>query len=274
MGTKPDRMVGVNGVEIAVDDRGAGGVPLVLVHGFTGSRLDFADVIDELATDRRVVAWDHRGHADSTNTADRASYTFDQLVADMAAVIDELDLARFDLLGHSMGGIVSMQYALAHLERVRSLILMDTLATPDVIPPELFQLMIDNARQKGMDGVCEEMLEFETTQQRVPAANHEAVLERTRYKLTNMDLDAFTALGEALMAFPPLLERLRSEIHCPTTVLVGENDTGLLGAAADMATAIDGAVEVVIEDAAHSPQEENPPAWLAAVRAHLIRADA
>ena len=81
---EPDRRVMVNGVEIAVDDRspgddGSNGLPLVLVHGFTGGRVDFADVIDELATDRRVVAWDHRGHADSTNTGDPATYTLDQL---------------------------------------------------------------------------------------------------------------------------------------------------------------------------------------------------
>jgi len=42
----------------------------VLVHGFTGARIDWTDVIDDLARDRRVVAWTHRGHGDSTNTAD------------------------------------------------------------------------------------------------------------------------------------------------------------------------------------------------------------
>ena len=88
----PDQVIAVNGVELAVDDRASARrgqrLPLVLVHGFTGGRVDFADVIDDLARDRRVVAWDHRGHADSTNTGDPATYTFDQLADDAAGVLD------------------------------------------------------------------------------------------------------------------------------------------------------------------------------------------
>ena len=60
----PDRRVEVGGVSLACDVRGQGGTPLVLVHGFTGGRIDFADVIDELADARQVVAHDNRGHAD------------------------------------------------------------------------------------------------------------------------------------------------------------------------------------------------------------------
>ncbi len=271
MVNEPDRIVGVNGIKIAVDDRGSGGVPLVLVHGFTGSRIDFADVIDELATDRRVVAWDHRGHADSTNTGDLGTYTFDQLSADMEAVVDELDLERFDLLGHSMGGIVAMMYVLAQPDRVRSLILMDTLATPDAIPVEIIQLMVDTARDGGMDLVLEQTLEYESAGQRVAAERHDVMLERVRHKLTNMDLEAYLGLGHELISFDPLLDRLRAEVRCPTTVIVGENDIGLRRATTAMLQAIDGSVEVIIPDAAHSPQEENPPAWIAAVRDHLKR---
>ena len=273
MVNQPDRIVGVNGIKIAVDDRGSGAVPLVLVHGFTGSRLDFADVIDELATDRRVVAWDHRGHADSTNTGERDTYTYDQLLTDMEAVVDELGLEVFDLLGHSMGGIVAMRYVLANPKRVRSLILMDTLATPDAIPIEFIQLMIDTARDGGMQVVLERTLDFESGGHRVPAENHDVMLERIRHKLTNMDLEAYLGFGHELTTFDPMLDRLRTEVHCPTTVIVGENDVGLRRAATAMVEAIDGSVKVVIPNAAHSPQEENASAWLAAVRDHLIRVE-
>src|SRR4051794_38444618 len=70
METQPDRWVSVNGVRLAVDDRQHGGdaTPLVLVHGFTGGRVDFADVIDALAADRRVVARGPPGPAPLTET--------------------------------------------------------------------------------------------------------------------------------------------------------------------------------------------------------------
>ncbi len=68
---------------------------------------------------RRVLTLEHRGHGHSTNTGDAPTYTFDQLVLDLTAVVDALDLDRFDLLGHSMGGTAATRYALAHPERLR-----------------------------------------------------------------------------------------------------------------------------------------------------------
>ena len=58
------------------------GFPLVLVHGFSGSSLDWADVVEPLARGRSVVTFDHRGHGGSPVTGDAATYTFDQLVTD------------------------------------------------------------------------------------------------------------------------------------------------------------------------------------------------
>jgi pimeloyl-ACP methyl ester carboxylesterase len=124
-----------------------------------------------------------------------------------------------------------------------------------------------------MEGVAERMVEYERAQPRVSPDRVPLMLERARYKLTSMDLDSYTAFAGCLTTFDPMLERLAAEIRCPTTVLIGENDAGLRAAAREMTDAIDGAVEVVIPDAAHSPQEENPEAWLAAVRTHLARAD-
>ena len=120
------QQVEVGEVVLRYDELGTGDPPLLLLHGFTGAAVDFVDVAPELARDRRVVLYDQRGHGDSTNTGDASTYTFDQLTADLAGFVAARDLAPFDLLGHSMGGIISMRYVLAHPERVRSLVLMDT----------------------------------------------------------------------------------------------------------------------------------------------------
>src|SRR4051794_26248626 len=191
MQTQPDRWVSVNGVRLAVDDRGAGGAatPLVLVHGFTGGRVDFADVIDALAADRRVVAWDHRGHADSTNTGDPSTYTFDQLVDDMAAAVDDLGLERFHLLGHSMGGIVAQRYVLASPERVASLILMDTGGEAmKGIPPEWIDATVTRGRTEGMGAVAEFMAGFADSAFTGPADAKPRVIARLRHKLSHMDV--------------------------------------------------------------------------------------
>src|SRR3954447_14134296 len=106
-------------------DDGAGD-PLLLLHGFTGSKLDFHDQIGWFTDRRRVLAPDQRGHGESTNLARADAYALDILVDDLAGFLDALDVARCDLLGHSMGGMVAMRFALLHPTRLRSLILMDT----------------------------------------------------------------------------------------------------------------------------------------------------
>jgi pimeloyl-ACP methyl ester carboxylesterase len=270
----PDRVVSVNGVDLAVDDRGqgaAGADPLVLVHGFTGGRVDFADVIDTLAEDRRVVAWDHRGHADSTNTGDPATYTFDQLADDMASVLDELGIDSFHLLGHSMGGVVAQRYVLGHPAQVRSLILMDTAGEAmRAIPPELIEATVARGRAEGMAAVAETMRQMLATAP-MPAESRERILERLVHKLSNMDVEAFDALGQALGEYPSMLGRLGVEVTVPVTVIVGAEDLGLRPAADALHEAIPHSNLAVIPDAAHSPQDENPDAWLAAVRGHLAR---
>ncbi len=262
----------VGEVELSVATHGDGGDAgraLVLLHGFTGAADDWSGVVDELAADRRVVTVEHRGHGDSTNTGDAATYSFDQLVTDFAAVADALVLDRFDLLGHSMGGIVAMRYALAHPDRLRSLLLMDTggAASPEGGAMEAFMRAgFTLARDGGMPAVFDAISPHLGEGAEADAAR--AVL---RGKYERMDPVAFFTLGEELLTHPSVLDRLAG-LDLPTTVLVGESD-GLRPEADALAATIPGAVLRVIPDAAHSPQVENRTAWLEVVREHLARLD-
>lgn len=252
------------GVSIAVGDHGdPAGDPLLLVHGFTGSSTDFAGVVPGLVEGRRVLTVDHRGHGDSTNTGDAASYTFDQLATDLAAVVEALGLDRFDLLGHSMGGIVSMRYLLAspaHEARVRSLVLMDTGAGADDMGGVAgwFAAGIDQVRANGLLALLEVVAPM------VPEADR----AHLRGNWSRMDGVAFCELGVELTTHPSMLDRL-ARIAIPTTVLVGELDAGLRGASDALAATIPGASLVVIDGAGHSPQIDRPDEWTAAVLAHL-----
>jgi pimeloyl-ACP methyl ester carboxylesterase len=244
------------------------GFPLLLVHGFTGSSLDWTDVVEPLARDRQVVTLDHRGHGKSPNTGDAPTYNFDQLVADMTRLVDRLGLERFDLLGHSMGGVVAMRYTLRHPERVRSLILMDTAAGAQPGAADLLRGGFELVRTQGMLALYEVIQPFLGTGERA-----DVMRARQRTKLEQMDPVAFTGLGEELLTYPSVLEQLAT-LDLPTTVIVGENDSGLRAAADALGATIPRAELVVVPDAAHSPQDENRDAWLAAVEAHLTRADA
>ncbi len=261
-------------VEIEVEEAGDGERPFVLVHGFTGSRDDFDEVIPPLADLGRTLALDQRGHGGSTNSGDESDYTLDGLALDLDAALSALDLPPCDLLGHSMGGMVALRFALAQPDRVRSLILMDTVGRPFRFVPSP---VVDASRKAiaaaGMQGLYNGMRAV--PRPRAPAQvaceeqmGTERFWARIEAKLLGMDPAAYLGLGD--QAFDGVLERL-GEIRCPTTVIVGEQDVFFREPSNELEAGIAGARQVVIPDAAHSPQMENRAAWLDAVREHLTR---
>ena len=259
-----------DGVELHYAEQGSGDPPLLLLHGFTGSSIDWADVVDDLAADRRVVTYDQRGHGDSTNTGAADSYTFKRLVADLHHVIVDQALAPLDLLGHSMGGIVSMQFEIAHPELLRSLILMDTAGAPaGGIASTFIDMVMNTARENGMTAVADMFVRFLEQQ---PQAPRPEVIARVRRKMSSMDVEAFAAFANELNIYDSMIDDL-AKLDMPVTVIVGENDTGLRPGADALAATIPGAELVVIDGAGHSPQEDKPQEWVAAVKAHFARVD-
>lgn len=258
-------VVAVNGVDLAYDRRGEG-EPFVLVHGWTGSGRGWNGVVDHLAKSNSVVTYDQRGHGRSTNTGDLKTYTFDQLVDDFVDLVDGIDLDPFHLLGHSMGGIVAMRYALEHQAQIRSLVLMDTGAGAAPGAADVMQPLIDIVRVGGTSAYYEAARDYVAGS----SANGERALADFKTDIAAVDPAAFIAFAEQLSTFESVLDQL-SRLSLPTTVIVGENDVNLLPAADDLVSTIPGSVLDVIPDAAHLPHLENREGWLAAVDRHLAR---
>jgi pimeloyl-ACP methyl ester carboxylesterase len=271
------RHVAVGPLEIEYDDVGRGDRAFVLVHGFTGSRDDWADVLDELAPLGRTLAPDQRGHGGTTNPGVADGYTFEQLVADLAGFLDAVGAPRVDLLGHSLGGMVAQRFALEHPERLASLVLMDTAPGPlQVLPPGALEAAARIARESGTGALVPVMRQMAATDEKRPAATRrceeamgpERFWERIQRKMDAMDPEAFACLAALLGDHPATLPRL-AEIACPTLVMVGAEDAPFLAASRALAAGIPRARLEVIRDAAHSPQLENRDAWLDAIRRHL-----
>jgi pimeloyl-ACP methyl ester carboxylesterase len=277
------RKIGVRGIEIEVEEAGQGERAFVLVHGFTGSRDDFREQMAPLSELGRTLAIDQRGHGGSTNSGKPEDYALANLVQDLLGAFDALQLPRADLLGHSLGGVVALHFTLAHPERVASLILMDTSPVPIKMRfSESARAGIAAfAREHGMGALAKRMREMAAANPATPPSARrteermgaDAFWQRIERKLENMDPVAWDSISRAFPEFPSLVSRL-SEVRCPTTVLVGAEDLPFLKPSDELERGIPHARRVTIPDAAHSPQLENPPAWLEAVRAHLARARA
>jgi pimeloyl-ACP methyl ester carboxylesterase len=273
------KRVSVHGIEMAYEEVGTGTRPLVVVHGFTGSRRDFAWRRADLAKLGRTIFPDLRGHGESTNTGDPAAYTLEQVADDLVAFFDALGIESCDLLGHSMGGMAALRVALATPHRVASLVLMDTSAhCPSAIPRDVIELAARIAREAGPRKLVEIMRERAPTEpsrtaadRRVEAAWGEGYWTEWRYpNFEALDPEVYGAFGAAILDQASLAPRL-GEIRCPTLVMVGEGDTNFLPAADELAAGIPGARRVDVPDAGHQPQFENPEAWTAAIREHLAR---
>ncbi len=270
--------VEADGLEIVYDEIGAGTRSFVLVHGYSGCRHDFEAAYPRLAALGRVLIPDLPGHGDSARGEPEA-YTLETGVAGLLAFLDALSIERCDLLGHSMGGMLALRLALAHPERVASLVLMNTTPrAPEGLDLDAFALARKVAREAGME-TLQKLLQahLQASPERAAAERRAAEREGERYwehhrrRFHRMDPEAYARLGDAMLAQPSLEPRL-GEIRCPTLVMVGEEDVHFRAPAETLAAAIPDAELIVLPDAEHHPQRENTEAWLAALRAHLARA--
>ncbi len=116
----------IDGVAINYVDEGTGPA-IVLVHGFASSlqgNWRAPGIFDALvASGRRVVALDCRGHGQSGKPHDPAAYGQARMADDVIALMDHLGMDRADLMGYSMGGFISASLLANHPERWRSVIL-------------------------------------------------------------------------------------------------------------------------------------------------------
>jgi len=110
-------------VELAFIDEGEG-EPIVLVHGFASTAavnwVNPSWVATLKRAGRRVIAFDNRGHGQSTKLYDPAAYHTALMAEDVRALVDHLNIERADVMGYSMGARITAFLALAHPARVRS----------------------------------------------------------------------------------------------------------------------------------------------------------
>lgn len=96
--------------------------PLVLLHGVGSNARSFSGVFSELATTRRLVAWDAPGYGGSA-PLDKQYPTADDYADALVRLLDWLGIEHLDLLGHSMGALIAGRFAIRFADRVGRLVL-------------------------------------------------------------------------------------------------------------------------------------------------------
>jgi pimeloyl-ACP methyl ester carboxylesterase len=110
------------------------GIPVLLLHGGFGSSNYFAHLIPALRADgRSVIVIDSRGHGRST--LGRAPLGYARMAADVIAVLDQLQVTKVDLVGWSDGGIIGLELAISHRDRLGRLFAFGANADPSGVRP-------------------------------------------------------------------------------------------------------------------------------------------
>ena len=254
-----------DGVGLATVVAGPADAPgLLLVHGIGGAKEDFVDHLDGFALDHRVVAFDHRGHGESDAPDDPAAYSLDRLAADVVMVADATGLRDLRLLGHSMGGMVTRRVALADPGRCAASVFMDTSAgVPPGLDRDLVTLGVEVARNEGLavlKRLSDELDLYGSPAYRRVLAERPGFAEYAEYKWSAQSPVMWATMVQEILDQPDQLADLAS-ITVPVLGIVGAEDTAFLEPVRDIVATVPGAELVVVPDAGHSPQFENPPAW-------------
>jgi 3-oxoadipate enol-lactonase len=245
--------------KIHYQDVGSGKEVVVLLHAFPLHSGMWSRQIAALSPRYRVVAPDYPGLGKSAPRAEPT--TMESLAGAVLALLDGLRIDRAVVAGLSMGGYLAFEVYRKRPGLFRGLALCDTRAGADT--PEGAanrETFAKNAVEKGLHWVADEM----TPKLLRPKPDAAAVRE-VRALIGN-GTPAGVAAAQRGMARRPDSGPTLATIHCPTLVVVGEEDTLTPPVEAEkMAAAIQGAKLVKIPGAGHLPNVENPAAFDAAL---------
>jgi pimeloyl-ACP methyl ester carboxylesterase len=231
-----------NGVRLYYEDEGRGPA-LLLTHGYSATLRMWEAQVVALADRFRVLRWDMRGHGASDSPEDPAAYTHAATVADMAAVLDTAGVDRAVVGGLSLGGYMSLEFHLAHPERVRALVLCDT-------GPGYKK---DEARESW--NLYAESFARKYEEHGLEALGSSAELRMARHR--NATGLARAARGILVQRDARVIESLPG-IRVPTLLVVGSDDKPFMTGMRYMADKIPGSVHAVIDGAGHAPNVEKP----------------
>jgi len=199
------------------------GPAILLTHGYSADTRMWAPNITALSATHQLILWDVRGHGRSSAPDDSALYSRDKTLNDMVALLDHLQVGQAVIGGLSLGGYLSLAFNVFHSDRVRGLLIFDT-------GPGYRN---DEAREGWNRMAIESGEKHASLGLRLAA----------RGILTQQD-------SKALDSMP--------DIAVPTLVLAGANDRPFLKATDYMAAKIPGARKVIIENAGHTANLDQP----------------
>lgn len=220
------------------------GPALLLSNGYSATTRMWTPNIEALSERFTLILWDMRGHGQSSSPKEDSAYSEALTTQDMAALLDHLGFASAVIGGLSLGGYMSLAFNLDYPERVDALLIIDT-------GPGFKN---DSARAEWNKTA---IARAEDLENKGAAALDDSIRESTPSGSVDRMGLARAARHMLTQSSPRVIESL-PKITCPSLVLVGADDTPFLAAAEYMANKIPNAEKLVIPDAGHLSNMDQP----------------
>ena len=247
-------------VDLYYEETGQG-FPLVWSHEFGGDYRSWEPQVRYFSRHYRVITYNHRGYAPSSVPKDARAYSQDLLVEDLHRLLRHLGVGQAHLAGCSMGANMARDFALAHPEQTRSLIMVGA-GAGSVNREEFLKGQAAIADGLEREGMAARLRSFETVASRAAfkAKDPRGFAEFIR-QAGEHDAQACAHLAREVMSkrrtVPELEARLRA-LRVPTLIMVGDQDTPCVEPSLMMRAMIPHAGLVVFPACGHTPNIEEP----------------
>ncbi len=238
---------------------------VILLHGFTGDLRSWAPHVEALAGDYRVIALDMRGHGLSSAPDDLASYTIEAYAADLAALLDHLEIDLCAVVGSSFGGMVALQFATTWPERVAGLVISDSSAAydhPRHAEPyrEREQRMLESEEIVRHHGTAE------LGKRAAARVSDPFLADGLVRRYSRMSSEGYLGGAQVRRTRGDLLPVLQDRLSMPVLLCIGDQDP-VLSATEVMAEQLPGARFVLFRDCGHGIPNLRPEAFVAQILA-------
>ncbi|CAN5914358.1 alpha/beta hydrolase [soil metagenome] len=247
------------------------GIPVVLIHGAMGSLHVWEGWAEELGKKARLISVDLPGHG-LTGAWARDEYTIEAYADFLEVLVDSLNLDRFVLVGHSMGGTVAWTFAATRPDRVSQLVLVDSAGYPRTSGEA--PLSVRLARLPLVGDIAPYFKPERLTRRSLEEAYADPALVTPERLQRYSELRRFPGNRQATVnrarTQEPLDTAPLKRLNVPTLILWGGKDRSVpLADASRFQNDIKGARLEVFDGLGHNPMEEDPKATVAAVAAFL-----
>ncbi len=235
-----------NGVQIYYEVRG-NGPAVLLTHGYAATSQMWKGQHEPFTKDHTLVTWDMRGHGQTDSPVDESEYSAEATVDDIAAILDELKIEHATIGGLSLGGYMSLGFHATYPERVDALLIIDTgPGFKNDAAREAWNVqangMADTLAKDGVEVLLQRTPEMAQSKHKTT----DGLILAGRHMLTQKDSSVIESLPH---------------IAKPTMVIAGADDEPYLNATAYMGKKIPNAQKVIIDNAGHAVNIDQPEAF-------------